>query len=247
MPLPDVLSAVGRKTGRFTLWNTSTQHYYELHIDQGLLTGLIVDNEPVEDVFPLRNRMVELMNLTSGEFEFENLASRLLHAHHQLAIDTLLLSGLSVLNEVKANRSQLPNAQTVFRTKISKEPWLTGDLLEFWNCSGPMLSEGASADVIAKSTSLYLDQVLLCLYKLRMAGIISPARAFQYDLAGASAHSVISKDFTFMPKNLDFEHHFGRAALASAGGPTENGQSKQEMGIVQRIMFRLRKGFARHS
>lgn len=247
MPMPDVLSTVGNKTGRFTVWNTSSQHYYELHIDKGLLTALMVNNEPVEDIFPLRNRMAELVNLKSGEFEFENLASRLLVSHHQLSIDTLLLSGLAVADEVAEHRPHLPNPQTVFKTHGNKEPWLTGDLLDFWHCSGALLKQGASAEAIAKETALYPDHVLLCLYKLRMAGVITPLRAFQYDSAFPSLPGDSTNGLPGSSPLLDLDKYLERSA---AGAPVTRPDSRplvQEPGIIQRIMHRLWRGFSGQS
>jgi len=226
MPLPDVLSAISRRTGRFTVWNTPTEHYYEVHVDKGVVTGLLVDNVAVEEVFPLRNRMVELINVSEGEFEFENMASHVLLTQHQLSLDSLLLSGLSFMSELAASRSQFPNAQTVFRAAGPSEPWLTGDLQEFWHSSGPLLVAGASAETIATQTSLFIEHVLLCMYKLRMAGIIVPVRAFQKVWEAGSRSEVVH----------------GILNGGSAGPLLASAAPQGNSGIVRRIMARLWMG-----
>jgi len=222
MPLADVFAMVGRYTGRVTIWNTPTEHYYELHIDEGALTALLVNQESIQDVFPLRDRITELINLTSGEFEFQNLHGDLLLTQHDLSLDTLLLSGLAALDEVAAHRSQFPSPQTVFRTRSGKDPWLTGDLHDFWLCSSHLLSQGASAEIIAAQTSVSTDQVLLCLYKLRTAGVIAPFRAFQYDPASVSR---------WPERGMDSPEPVKAEKPANGGG------------IIHRIMLRLRRGF----
>lgn len=184
MPLPDVLTMVGRSTGRFIVSQTSCGHAYELHLDRGMLIALIVDQEPIGDIFQVHNRMVELMNLHAGDFEFEKQEVSSLMLQFNLSIEMLLLSSLAALDELEAYRSRLPNNQTIFQILPSKEAWLEGDLLEFWECSYNLLAEGTSAEKIAERTSLFIDHVLLCLYKLRTAGIIAPVRAFSPRISG---------------------------------------------------------------
>ncbi len=228
---------VGRSTGRFTIWNTTSEHYYELHIDEGMLTALLINHEPIEDIFPLRDRMAELLKLAAGEFEFENLDGSLLLCHHDLAIDGLLLSGLAAMNEVEAHRSQFPNPQTVFRTRNGKEPWLTGELHDFWECSGQLLGEGASAERIAQQTSASIDQVLLCLYKLRTAGLIAPVRAFHYQAPTPAQWNALAPvgNSPEPPRAADGDKTVDPAVAAS--------KPEREMGIIQRIMLRLRRNF----
>lgn len=179
MPLPDVLSMVGRSSGRFTVWNCPNGKNYELHLSQGLLCAMLVDSTPVEDVFQIRNRMVELMNMRTGEFEFQKQSASGLLSNFSISIDTLLLSSLAALDEMEAYRSFFASSRTVFTIVPTREAWLEGDLLEFWETCYPLLENGASAETIAQATNIYLDNILLALYKLRTAGLIAPVRAFQ--------------------------------------------------------------------
>lgn len=238
MPLPDVLSMIGRSTGRFTIWNTPNEHYYELHIDEGALSALLINHDPIEDVFPLRDRVAELLNLTAGEFEFEDLDGSRLLSHHDLPLEGLLLSGLTAMDEVAAHRAQFPNPQTVFRTRNGKEPWLSGDLQDFWECGGLLLGQGASAEKIAQQTSASIDRVLLCLYKLRMAGVIAPVRAFQYDATaltswGGASPAASPGDPAPSPNGEHKVADPAEASVKSSGG----------IGIIRKIMLRLRKNF----
>lgn len=244
MPLPDVLSMVGRGTGRFTVSNTSSQHYYERHLDKGMLTVLMVDNEPVHDLFELRNRMTELLNLNMGEFEFEKLASTLLLTHYNFSIEMLLLSALAALDEVAAYRPHLPDCQTIFQVQPNKEAWLEGDLLEFWQCSAHLLTNGASAEKIAETTSLFTDHVLLCLYKLRMTGIIAPVRAFQ-----SETELVFQRSMPLPPSAATTgltDPDPGDPVAVSNLEPKSDRHS-DEMGMIQKIMLRLRRGFIGHA
>lgn len=245
MALPDVLTMVGRGTGRFMLTNTSSRHDYELHLDKGMLNALLVDSDPVQDIFQLRNRMTELLNLSGGEFEFDKLPAAFLLSHYALSIDMLLLSALSALDEVAAYRPHLPDSQTVFLIQPSKEAWLEGDLLEFWECSNHLLAQGASAEKIAEQTSLFTDHVLLCLYKLRTTGLIAPVRAFQSKIENGLKPALPS---AVTPSRPPDDNPVPEREISVVHDELQvDPPTHDETGIIQRIMVRLRRGFTSHA
>ncbi|PTY06071.1 hypothetical protein DB346_01510 [Verrucomicrobia bacterium LW23] len=220
MPLPDVLSLVGRSSGRFFITDLPTYVDYELNFFDGALIALYINQSPVEDVVDVSHSMVELMRTRIGQFRYERRPPHDLVEYFRLPVDQLLLSSLAMADEIDAMRPFLPNEKTVFVCAENSEKWMDDDLRYFYELSYNLLNEGASGEVIATKTGQYLDQVLFCLYKLRSAGLIvpcrSPARAASPAVAPAQQQFAAPAMLSGAEPGLAGEENDG----AAAGGPS---------------------------
>ncbi|HSI84595.1 MAG: DUF4388 domain-containing protein [Candidatus Methylacidiphilales bacterium] len=192
MPLPDVLSLVGRSSGRFFITDLPTYVDYELNFYDGALIALYINQNPLEDVVDVSHSMVELMRTRIGQFRYERRPPQDLVEYFRLPVDQVLLSSLVVADEIDSLRPFLPNEKTVFVCTENTEKWMDEDLRNFYETSYQLLIEGASGEVIARETGQYLDQVLFCLYKLRSAGLICPCRANSRNMSAAPAMSALA-------------------------------------------------------
>jgi hypothetical protein len=199
MSLTDLLPVLGRSAGVFRVCKGTGERRYYLHLRDGLLTAMLVDELSVSDLFEVRNHMVEISSLSHGEFEFQKKDTASLRSDFGLSLEMLTLLSVAAVQELDTFRPQFPSPKTVFQMSRSRDIWLKSDLQEFWDVSSLLLSKGANAEQISRSTGIFLDQCLFSLYQLRAIGMIVPMRAFQTEQTPQVVSDAPNKDTVHFP------------------------------------------------
>jgi len=177
MPLPEVLSLLGRGSGQFVIVNHPSGSPIELHIHNGIMMAMHVAGRMLDDVLAVRGHILTLIKVPEGEFEFRKAPLEELDQQIQVPLDQLFLSCLSSLDEIEAYQEHFPNAYTFFELVENKETvWLDGELEDFVERNREGLSIGISSHLISQQTQMNLDQVRLYFFKLRSAGVLKPVR-----------------------------------------------------------------------
>ncbi len=179
IPLPDVMSLIGSSTGTLTVSRYDNQHVYLFGIQNAVITDVRFNGQEIVDKNQARSFITELIQTNLGDFEFERGKSTT--GSHSLPISEILNSSLSLIDEIQAFREHFPDPHTVFIAIENGKGWLGSDLKTFWQDSHPYFQKGISALEIQEYLGLYLDQILLKLYKLRTTGLIVPKRVFTED------------------------------------------------------------------
>jgi hypothetical protein len=178
LPFAEIFNIVGRRTGKLVLWDLPDQTYYEIHLQDGMLRGLRVGLEPVEEPFQVRARLASLLEETSGRFEFRLARPEELFGSLALSIPGLLMAIAAAVDEISAYRHRFPHPDTRFRCLAGERVRFDSELALFFKRATPGLEAGASAGELARFLGIGIDQVQLQLYKLRAVGQIAPVRAF---------------------------------------------------------------------
>ena len=179
MPLPELLTMLGRRTGKLQLAKLPQEQNYKLYLDKAKLRAISVNNKILENESLARQAMIKLLSFEQGIFEFKRLPEDQLNGNLNIPIDKLLLQTTIVIDELKTQKERLPDAKTRFKRSGQVEIWVDDALYDFWqNCSS-LLDKGCSAEEIATSLSLDTETVRYNLYKLRSLGKIAPVRAFK--------------------------------------------------------------------
>lgn len=177
LPLPEVLTMLGRRTGKLKMWGLAKGRL-EMHLSEAHLKAMVLNGQPLVEIFDVRETITELMNNEEGEFEFERLAPEQLMRLLDIPLERLLITTMGEADEVETYRSRFAHPNTRFRSVNAIDIWIYDDLYEFWQHSADLLSAGASAEDLAATLGMPLEQVQLKLYKLRSLGKVSPVRAF---------------------------------------------------------------------
>jgi hypothetical protein len=175
-PFPEIVSMLDRRIGVLKFANVKGYEQLELHLNHGQIHGLKVNGAAIEDVFKAKAYLAELFNETQGNFIFEKIRPEFLRHDFSYPIMGMLLHSSAVKDEVAHYRDQLPDIGTRFTIVTQETVWLEENLRDFWMKAQPWLLRGSSAQDIASALNLQMAQVQLLLYKLRLAGLIRPAR-----------------------------------------------------------------------
>lgn len=176
IPVPDILSLVGRQTGRFQVSGHPSLGRADMFFSEGHLLALCVHGRWVPEVLQVRDSVIELLMRQEGEFLFERGELPACGTLYRLAVEHLLLASMAAIDEIESFRMELPNAQTYFRLIQQNVGWLDADLALFWEVAGGALQIGTNAISLAAMVGMSVDRVCLYLYKLRLAGWIVPMR-----------------------------------------------------------------------
>jgi hypothetical protein len=175
-PLVEVLAMLEGRTGMLRFTQIGMHTTLDLHLENGQLRGLTVDARRVSQSFEARSYLMELVGQRQGEFAFERKRLEELHCDFSLSARGVVMQGAVYSDEIEQYRSYLPEPATVFTVAADTTGWLEDELKVFWERAGFLLSRHASAQDIALELRLDLPWVQLALYKLRVAGVIRPAR-----------------------------------------------------------------------
>ncbi|NJK46350.1 MAG: DUF4388 domain-containing protein, partial [Pleurocapsa sp. SU_196_0] len=175
-PLVEVLAMLEGRTGILRFTQVGMHTTLDLHLENGQLRALVADAQPVKESFEARSYLMELVGRRQGEFSFERKRLQELRGDFSLSARSVVLQGAVYDSEIEQYRSYLPEPATVFTVAANTTGWLEDELKLFWERSQFLLSRHASAQDIASELRLDLSWVQLALYKLRVAGVIRPAR-----------------------------------------------------------------------
>jgi hypothetical protein len=178
MPLVDLLSMLGRRSGLLDVWNVGgKRNRYILALDRGNLLW-VKDEGGYLDPLKARSTLLELASAGRGAFEFTPIEPPKRSPLLNWPIERVLLSVTTIHDELASYNSLLPDPKTRFQV-AALEVWLEEPLYSFWERAKPLLQAGASAEDLASRLRLPLDEVRYYLHKLRLAGKVAPVRAYE--------------------------------------------------------------------
>lgn len=176
LPFPEILSTLGRRSGRLHVQTGA--HSYVLHLEGDRLLALSANGTIVHDPVDLREVILFLAQQTEGRFEFHRDEPDHLAHHHRIAVTQLLLSTSAIIDELDHYRDRLAPPETRFVLHESRHEVSDPALSDFLGRAHAPLADGASAQDLARALGMQVERVQLALYKLRTAGIVMPLRAF---------------------------------------------------------------------
>jgi hypothetical protein len=178
MPLVDLLSMLGRRSGLLDVWDVEgKRNRYILALDRGNLLWM-KDEGGYLDPLKARSTLLELASAGRGAFEFTPVEPPKGSPLLNWPIERVLLSVTTIHDELASYNSLLPDPKTRFQV-AALEVWLEEPLYSFWERAKPLLQAGASAEDLASRLRLPLDEVRYYLHKLRLAGKVAPVRAYE--------------------------------------------------------------------
>jgi hypothetical protein len=178
MPLVDLLSMLGRRSGLLDVWDVGgKRNRYILALDRGNLLWM-KDEGGYLDPLKARSTLLELASAGRGAFEFTPVEPPKGSPVLNWPIERVLLSVTTIHDELASYNSLLPDPKTRFQV-AALEVWLEEPLYSFWERAKPLLQTGASAEDLASRLRLPLDEVRYYLHKLRLAGKVAPVRAYE--------------------------------------------------------------------
>jgi hypothetical protein len=178
MPLVDLLSMLGRRSGLLDVWDVGgKRNRYILALDRGNLLW-VKDEGGYLDPLKARSTLLELASAGRGAFEFTPVEPPKGSPLLNWPIERVLLSVTTIHDELASYNSLLPDPKTRFQV-AALEVWLEEPLYSFWERAKPLLQAGASAEDLASRLRLPLDEVRYYLHKLRLAGKVAPVRAYE--------------------------------------------------------------------
>lgn len=175
MSLADLLPLMSAKKGALELFNLEQRRSITLFFDSGALSCIY---EGTRELSPQHARaaIAWLLGARRGSFEFvpEALPRG---CRNPLAwpVAQLLLSTVTIRDEIEHYRVQLPHADTKFTLTSSGAVPGEADK-EFADAAHELLAQAASARQLSKVLGLPLDQVRYRLLRLRQAGVVSVAK-----------------------------------------------------------------------
>ena len=178
MPLVDLLSMLGRRSGLLDVWDVGgKRNRYILALDRGNLLWM-KDEGGYLDPLKARSALLELASAGRGAFEFTPVEPPKGSPLLNWPIERVLLSVTTIHDELASYNSLLPDPKTRFQV-AALEVWLEEPLYSFWERAKPLLQAGASAEDLASRLRLPLDEVRYYLHKLRLVGKVAPVRAYE--------------------------------------------------------------------
>lgn len=177
LPLAEVLTMLGRRSGKLKIWDLPKGRL-EMHLSEAHLKAMVLNGQPLVEIFDVRETITSLMQSKEGEFEFERLAPEQLLRLLDIPLERLMVTTMDEDNEIETYRNRFAHPSTRFRSVNSIDIWIYDDLYEFWQRSADFLAKGSSAEELSKMLDFPLEHVQLKLYKLRSLGKVSPVRAF---------------------------------------------------------------------
>jgi hypothetical protein len=178
MPLVDLLSMLGRRSGLLDVWDVGgKRNRYILALDRGNLLWM-KDEGGYLDPLKARSALLELASAGRGAFEFTPVEPPKGSPLLNWPIERVLLSVTTVHDELASYKGLLPDPKTRFQV-AALEVWLEEPLYSFWERAKPLLQTGASAEDLASRLRLPLDEVRYYLHKLRLVGKVAPVRAYE--------------------------------------------------------------------
>lgn len=187
LPFPELIGLVGNRTGKLFISNPKTKKKFEWHLHEATICGLMVNQKMMDDVMQVRGCMIELIEDSDSNFEFQKHDFQELQHYFRLGTEQLILSTAAAMDELQEFRRFFSHEVTYFQTSGKMDVWLDEHLASFWERSSVYLERGCNAVILAENLNLNLDQVQLNLYKLRSVGKLTPMRLFEHQTAGERA------------------------------------------------------------
>lgn len=158
----------------------------ELHLDQGILCAVFVNDAAVHEIVEVHKIVQNLVSQASGGYNF-NFNSKVMNHHFSLPITPLIRE---TIETAQVHEQQLPHQGTQFKS-VLKLPAIPQGLRSNWMMLRPLLSKGASAEDVNHQFQLGVVEARRILYRLRAAGLIEPQRAIDTHVSQPSRKSVV--------------------------------------------------------
>ncbi|MFN3267257.1 MAG: DUF4388 domain-containing protein, partial [Deinococcales bacterium] len=176
-PMLEVMSMLERRCGILRFSGIEGYEALELHINSGVLQGVVVGATISRDANLAKRILARLASTRSGKFEFCRMPPNSPNMQNDLAINVneILLRGAAIDDEWNNYKDQLPDPKTRFTLASQELVWLEGGLQIFWQRAEPLLEYGISVEDLALRLGMDIRTVQLSLYKLRSIGVVCPA------------------------------------------------------------------------
>lgn len=188
MSLGDLLPLLSVQDGALEIFNLEQHPRVTLYFNGGLLHCLYISGRPAE---PLQARGIvsHLVAAKRGSFEFAP-GARVRRCPQPLGwpLDQLLLTTVTVQDEIQGLERSLPHPDTIFALTQDRAP-SDQRLLDFWQRAGDLLQQGASARELARRLGMPLEHARYYLLKLRQLELLAPVRARRAPARKASVAS----------------------------------------------------------
>jgi DNA-binding transcriptional ArsR family regulator len=186
MSLGDLLPLLSVQDGALEIFNLEQHPRVTLYFRGGLLQCLYVGGRPA-DALKARSTVSRLVSAKRGSFEFAPGAqARRCPQPLGWALDQLLLTTVTVQDEIEELERRLPHPETIFRRVRDADPE-DARLSDFWRRAHDLLGVGASARELSVKLGMSLDHAQYYLLKLRQSGLVEPVRARVRRPGGRSA------------------------------------------------------------
>ncbi len=242
MPLPELLTMLGKRTGKLKLTKLPEEQNYDLYLDKAKLKATYINEQELTTDLSVYEAMIKLFGFEKGIFEFQRLPQTQLKQNLDIPIDKLLLQTATAIDEMHVHSKHFPAPKTRFKSSGQVDIWLDDALYNFWQNCASLLGAGCNTEEIAKDLSLDIVHVQHNLYKLRSLGKIVPLRAFEQE------HStpIKSKQDTSLSKDIgDMSYKEIITWLQSSGSEAQSTTEKKapihQKGLVNRLLKALRR------
>lgn len=176
MSLGDLLPLLSVQDGALEIFNLEQHPRVTLYFRGGLLHCLYVGGRPA-DPLKARSTVSRLVAAKRGSFEFAP-GARMPRCPDPLGwpLDQLLLTTVTVQDEIEELERRLPHPDTIFR-RVRDEAPQDERLSDFWRRAQDHLEVGASARELSEKLGTPLEHAQYYLLKLRQSGLLEPVRA----------------------------------------------------------------------
>lgn len=174
-PLPEVLTLLGRRSGKLKLFKLPDGRRFEFHVHDARLHAVMSAGEPVGEIAEVYRTMMRLVDVERGNFEFERSLPEELENYFEISVAKLLLKTATNIDE-QETAPERNEDDLRFVVSGPTDLWLDDELYAFLERSSEHLAKGTTPQKLAQELELPLEQVLLNLRKLRSLGKISLQR-----------------------------------------------------------------------
>jgi hypothetical protein len=178
----DMVSLIGKSSGVLTISRFGGEHTYLIDVAAGKATALTFNDQAIPDKQQAISFLSEIVRTNDGEFVYSRRGKNkeqepsAASPWYELELSDLASNALELSDEINMFRPHFPEPDTRFVLTSQPADGISSGLREFYESAQPHLSEGASANDLYATLGLYLDEILLRLYKLRLARLVEPKR-----------------------------------------------------------------------
>ena len=187
-PLTDVVNAVRFSVGRLVFTRVPNLGQFELDLQEGSVRACRIgpDHTRITDLAKLVDKLV-LVNLgRTGDFAFHPVPPPSLEQLCNFSLDAIVLEVVSRSDEIRGSVHLFAPALRKFRRTLVEVGEIDRDLRGFLRQTSTMLRRDASADEIASTTGMALQQVQLYLLKLTEFGLVEAADPAENEATAAA-------------------------------------------------------------
>lgn len=235
----DVISLIGKSSGILTVARFDSSHLYSIGIKDGQIIRTAFNNQDIYDAQQASSFISELIRVNDGEFEYKRGPQSV--GNYHIDFDRLLSSALTMSDEIEQLRPHFAEPETRFILRRTPTR-LDADLAEFLAAATPYLQAGTSANDLYNQLGLYLEQIQLRLYKLRLAGAIEPARAaFEagiMEIPPTPEPEAVEEPEDALTSYLEIEEDLADEPLKPIWQPEESAEPETEPLLEEHVAFK---------